>query len=131
MTIDGLNQDQRVFGSYGPGNPRDVLTSLLDGAGYNVLMVGETQKGAPRELILTARSEAPPTTQAAGAPPAPDSDDEDDSSNVYQQPERLNPTLPAMPPDVPQGGVKSPAQILQELQQIRQQQQAQQPPQPQ
>ena len=27
----GLEQDQRIFGSYGPGPARDVLTQLLDG----------------------------------------------------------------------------------------------------
>lgn len=61
MSISGLGQDQRVFGNYGPGNPRVILSNLLEGAGYNVVMAGVTQKGAPKQLVLTARGSAPPS----------------------------------------------------------------------
>ena len=39
MTVDGLSRDQRIFGSYGP-SAREVLSALLDGLGYNVMMAG-------------------------------------------------------------------------------------------
>ncbi len=61
MTVDGLGQDdrsQRIFGSYGPGDPHTVLSALLDGSGYNVMMLGETATGTPRQLTLTPRGAA-------------------------------------------------------------------------
>lgn len=75
-SISGLGQDQRVFGDYGPGNPRQILSELLEGSGYNVLMVGVTREGAPRQLVLTARGSAPPSSprsfpQHAYIPPRP------------------------------------------------------------
>jgi hypothetical protein len=45
--LEGLTQDQRVFGNYGPGQSSDVLLKLLDGSGYNVLMMAA--------VILTRR----------------------------------------------------------------------------
>ena len=31
--LEGLAQDQRIFGTYGPGPAREVLSKLLDGCG--------------------------------------------------------------------------------------------------
>jgi hypothetical protein len=137
MTVNGLNKDQRVFGSYGPGTPQQVLSSLLDGAGYNVMMLGVTSDGTPRQLILTARSNAPvsaaqPQSSQDDDQPPPDDDDSQNNNNdspPINFPQRINPVIPHENPDSPQGnGVKTPQQILQDLQQLRQQQQ-QQPPQ--
>ncbi|MGA9720541.1 MAG: hypothetical protein WBQ79_19840 [Acidobacteriaceae bacterium] len=58
MQLDGLGGDERVFGSFGPAAPREVLTALLDGTSYNVVMVGDLPNGAPRELLLTRRGGA-------------------------------------------------------------------------
>lgn len=73
MTIDGLNKNARVFGDYGPGNPREVLSNLLVGTGYNFFMAGNGPDGAPRELVLIAQSGNKPTPanqhQTASAPP--------------------------------------------------------------
>jgi hypothetical protein len=129
MTVDGFRQDQRVFGSYGPGNPRDVLSSLLQDAGYNFLIVGTTDQGTPKEIVLTARSGA----GATSGPAPPESDDQagenDDSDNNNSSPaDSPAPERPApipgastAPPN-PDGQVKSPAEIIQELQRLRQQQ---------
>lgn len=131
MTIEGLDEDARIFGSYGPGSPRDILSALLDGAGYNVMMFGVTEAGAPRELVLSARSSAP---LATGQPASLARDDEDQDElpvNNYPPAGEISPV--ARPPvapssqQSPNSGVKSPAQMLQELQQLRQQQQQQQP----
>ncbi len=65
--VEGLGADQRIFGAYGPGKARDVLSQLLDGTGYNVLMIGDQGDGTPRQIVLTARGAA--NTQA-GANPA-------------------------------------------------------------
>jgi hypothetical protein len=134
MSIDGLDKDTRVFGAYGPGNPRDILSLLLDGAGYNVMMVGSTDAGAPRELILTERSKATIVNQQAST--APQEEEQDDAPLPNNNPPAGE--APAQPRQVPpvqqqnqNGTIKSPSQILQEMQQMRQQQQQQQPQQPQ
>lgn len=119
MTISGLDQDQRVFGDYGPGDPRQILSQLLEGAGYNVLMLGVTQDGTPRELVLSERGSAPPSPpqsfpQEQETPPQP----------FYQR----QPPPPAGNLNFP---VRSPAQMYQQMMQQREQQnqQGQQPPQ--
>jgi hypothetical protein len=127
MNIQGLSRDQRIFGSYGPGNPRKVLGSLLEGTGYNVLMVGSTRSGAPAQLVLTVRGDAPPsppmpvqaTEQMLGPRPNPYQ-----NLNQYREehpaPQPLGPRPGVQPPN--NGKAKSPAQILQELEKMRQQQ---------
>ena len=131
MSIDGLDQDTRIFGSYGPGNPRDILSSLLEGAGYNVMMLGSTDDGTPRQLLLTVRSNARVVPQQASSAPPPD-DDQDDAVPLNNNPpagEIPSPlrTIPPVPGQNPNGSIKSPQQILQELQQMRQQNQQQSP----
>jgi hypothetical protein len=64
MTISGGVTSARVFGRYGPATPPEVLTELLAGLGYNIMMVGNTGDGAPRELLLSARSGAVTPPQA-------------------------------------------------------------------
>ncbi len=64
MHLDGLGGDERVFGSFGPAAPREVLTSLLNGTSYNVMMVGDLPNGAPRELLLTRRAGGRASTPA-------------------------------------------------------------------
>lgn len=129
MTVDGFEKDSRVFGFYGPGPPRDVLSSLLDGAGYNFLMVGETDAGTPREVVLMARSNAPIT---AGQP-SPQHEEEEDEPPPPPPPP-VEEVTPRPPPTNPADQrPRTPQEMLQELQRIRQQQQQQQPqaPQPQ
>jgi hypothetical protein len=119
MKVEGLSGDERVFGTFGPGAPRDVLADLLNGTAYNVALIGDLDNGAPRELVLT------PATHGAAAPaPAPqvNSDDANDqeSQDVPPQP----------PPDVPQQpsttqtpatpGVRTPQQLFEQLQRMRQ-----------
>jgi len=137
MTIDGLSRDQRIFGVYGPGSPREILSELLDGAGYNVLMLGSTDSGAPRELQLSIRSSSPlPAAQPTNiAQQQEDEEDEAPPAPLSYPPAGLAPPRPAAAtpnqPPPPNGGVKSPQELLQELQRMRQQQQQQQQQQPQ
>jgi hypothetical protein len=131
MTVEGLNKDERIFGTYGPGSPREILSALLDGTGYNILMFGDTTSGAPRELTLSARG-------ASSAQPGParavqqSQDDEDDSVPPPIAEESTPPpnATPAPPTPGPSNGVRSPQQMLQELQQMRTQQQSQETEQP-
>jgi hypothetical protein len=132
MTIDGLDKDTRVFGTYGPADPHEVLSMLLDGAGYNVLMLGDTDTGTPRQLVLTVRNNGPLTQQPQQPvnTMAEQDDDQDESMPLNNNPPagEIQPH-PPMPPTQPQnsnGTVKSPQQILQEMQQMRQQRQQQQ-----
>ena len=129
MAVDGLGKDQRVFGKYGPGNPRDILSELLDGAGYNFLMVGATETGTPREIVLTTRNNAPLSSPQNGGPAQPEEDDEPIGNANNYPAEQDNPaSRPAgLPPQAqPNGQPRSPAEIMQDLQRLRQQQQQQQ-----
>lgn len=65
MRITGRVADERVFGSYGPETPGNVLKSLLDGTGSNMLLT-TAANGLP-ELLLTPREGGvtPPAAAAA------------------------------------------------------------------
>jgi len=119
VKVDGMSSDQRVFGTYGPGQARDVLSQLLQGSGYNVIMIGDQGQGTPRQILLSTR-------QSSGQ--ANSEDDDADEPPAPQEPEQ--PVRPAFPPGTPP---RSPQQIMQEMQQRQQQiqQQQNQPQQPQ
>jgi len=112
--VDGFSNDQRVFGSYGPGQARDILAQLLQGSGYNVLMIGDQGQGTPREILLSSRNTvAPPNPNKAGAPG--DEDDADVDEPVLQpvaQPDQQRPN------GIP---TRTPQQMMQEMQQRQQQ----------
>lgn len=131
MTVDGFQQDQRVFGVYGPGSPTEILSSLLQDAGYNFLMVGTTEQGTPKQIILTARTgsgAASGPAQPASEEPSDDDDSDNSGNNAPDQqppaPEQRPSPIPgaSMTPPNSDGQVKTPAQIIQELQRLRQQQ---------
>jgi hypothetical protein len=136
MQIEGLSGDERVFGTFGPGAPRDVLADLLNGTAYNVALLGDLSNGAPRQLILT------PTTHGGAAPPPPArTTTTDEAANEPEAAEVPPPQQPEVPPagttPPPTPGVKTPQQLFEQLQRMRQQQQVtstpdaqqQQPPQ--
>jgi len=134
-TLDGLGKDQRVFGIYGPGSARDVISQLLDGSGYNVLMIGDQGQGTPRQIILTPQSSAAPATPNVGNQNTAN-EEENEADQQAQQPEpqpppqQQLPGQPGMPPGVP---MRSQQQIMEQMQErqreIQQQQQQQQNPQ--
>jgi hypothetical protein len=64
VKLEGPTQDQRIFGTYGPGPARDVLSKLLEGFGYNVLMIGGRDSDAPLEVVVFVSSPASPQTAA-------------------------------------------------------------------
>jgi hypothetical protein len=151
IKITGGVTDERVFGEYGPAVPSQILATLLDGTGSNMLFV-QSSGTVPQELVLTPRLGGP-------TPPNPNahsfdesSDSEDSSPNPVAQP--IRPQTPAQVPPrgLPPGtrmsipdqdnsnapstqpattdpaqqqsptGVKTPQQIYDELQRLRQQQ---------
>jgi hypothetical protein len=138
--IEGLGQDQRVYGSYGPGQARDVLYQLLQGSGYNILLAGDLGQGTPRQIVLSPRhaggANAPGVTNA----PPQDNNEEDVPEDVVEEPPQpppppqpqgndqpgSNPNGPNPPGAfTPSGPIRTPQQVMEEMQQ-RQQQQEQQ-----
>jgi len=61
VKVEGLSSDERVFGEYGPGKATDVLSQLLRGSNYNVLMIGDQGQGTPRQILLSARRAGGPS----------------------------------------------------------------------
>jgi hypothetical protein len=120
MQIDGLSGDERVFGTFGPGAPRDVLADLLNGTSYNLVLLGDLSDGAPRELILT------PATHSGAAPAPPPQATTDEAANEPEPPVEVPPPPqpdPAGTTPPPTPGVKTPQQLFEQLQRMRQQQQ--------
>lgn len=128
--ISGLSGEERIFGTYGPGNADEVMDALLYGSDYNVLMIGSIRAGAPREIVLTRRSNAPVTPVYAA--PVTRSDDDSDAGTPYEDqdasppPNSFVPGQQRIPPppqnEVPSGSpndpVRTPQQLLEELQQL-------------
>jgi hypothetical protein len=130
IKVDGISSDQRIFGAYGPGRAADVLSQLLQGSGYNVLMIGDLAPGTPRQIILSTRqagaSQPQPRTNQSG-----NQEESEQEEPVIQEPEQPQ-IQPAQPrPGFPPGGPpRSPQQFREEMQQRQQQQQQQQEQQP-
>ena len=108
-SVEGLKPgDVRVFGTYGPGPANVVLSQLLDGAGYNVLMVGDQGSGAPRQIVL---SSAP-----SGAAPQNGARNNNVSNDDDYQPD------PEPEPPQPINGGFAPPQNQQQIQEMQQRQ---------
>ncbi len=126
--VEGFGSDQRVFGEYGPGQLRDVLSQLLQGSGYNVLMVGDQAQGAPLQIVLSARRSGTAPAMAAAPSQGQNDDDSAADNEVDDQPQPM-PVPPAMRPGfgpgAPGGPVRTPQQVIEEMQR---QQQLQAPP---
>ena len=125
--VDGMAADERVFGSFGPGQARDVLTQLLQGSGYNVIMIGDRGQGAPRQIVLSVR-QAAGAQPAAANNPASSNDDDAEAEEPPQppQPPQGAPVPPFRPGFPPGGPQRTPQQINPQEQQQRQQQMQQQ-----
>lgn len=97
MEIQGLDHDERIYGQYGPDTVANTLTDLLDGSGYNYVMIGGGDGSPPTRLVLTPGNGgsannvptpgafAPANTSAAGsAAPAdtPAAQPPDDSTSA-------------------------------------------------
>jgi len=116
MRVEGLNSDQRIFGAYGPGLARDVLSQLLQGSGYNVLMIGDQGQGAPRQIVLSFRRAGAANQPAMSNPVSASAADDD--ADTDDQPLAPPPVRPGFAPGAPP---RTPQQIMQEMQQRQQQ----------
>ena len=107
--VEGFDTDQRVFGAFGPGPARDVLCQLLQGSGYNVLLIGDQGQGTPREILLSLRHAGTATT--AGNPaPARDEDTDTDEQPQPQPSSRFGPGGPRLTPQQMQQQHQQPGQ---------------------
>ena len=148
ISISGGVAEERVFGRYGPGTASDVLTTLLEGTGSNMLLV-PAEDESKGQLILTPRrgGPTPPNPNAPGFDDDPGGDEDGaqrsrpirgvslygnqpDTQGAPAAPTNGLPasaTDPANPTGTTQqqspNGVKTPQEIFQQLQQLRQQQQ--------
>jgi hypothetical protein len=126
--VEGMGADERIFGTYGPGPARDVLSELLDGSGYNVLMVGDRGQGTPRRIVLTVPPGSAMQSTANNTPAPPRNDDTDaDQQASEPEAEQEQPPPNSSGPPVP---VRTPQQMIQERnRQLQQIQNGQQNPQ--
>lgn len=123
--LEGLVQDQRIFGTYGPGPGCEVLSKLLAGSDYNVLMVGSRDAGAPLQIVLSARSAGSP--QSAANNQHRSSTEHDETSKQREpEPQRDYPPQPSPPQPIqnPFGnGAPTPRDPLEFMQEILERQQ--------
>lgn len=107
LAIDGLSHDQRVYGQYGPGTVSATLSALLDGSGYDFVIVGGGAGHASARLILSTpgSTSTPPAAAPAVAnnPDATPADENPDGDNA----DPADPSAPTEP--------KSPQEIFDEL----------------
>lgn len=148
VDLPGGASGERVVAQLGPGQPRDVLATLLNGSHFNYVILGTPgNSGGVQKVILTTRQSgtgSPPVNpvQNAGQPTPSQDDDtpsDDDTAANYpdndatQNGQAAPPGRPGFPgqeqqPDnndqgQGQNGPKTPEQLLQELQRMQQQQQ--------
>jgi hypothetical protein len=126
LGADPRMTDQRIFGTYGPGPARDVITQLLDGSGYNILMVGDRGQGTPRRIVLSLQGGSAGQSATNNIPPPPSNDDSETDQPV-PEPEVEQPPTPPPSTTGPPVPMRTPQQMMQERQQ--QQQNEQQNPQ--
>src|SRR5271165_1381064 len=144
--------NERVVGQIGPGHPRDVLSSLLNGSKFNYIILGVAgDPGAVQKVILTTPKPASTVNTAQNAPVQQPEEPEENYGEPEPEPGPQPPVAPPfrhrpnMPGRMPEGivqppqpqpqpdtssadnpqlnGGKSPEQLLLELQQMQQQQQ--------
>jgi hypothetical protein len=116
--VEGISTDERIFGEYGPGRAQDVLSQLLLGAGYNVIMIGDQGQGAPREIQLSLRQARDPKADAARNGAGNNDEDAADEPEDQQPPQ---PVMPIRPGFGPGGLPRSQQEMLQERQRLRMQ----------
>ena len=150
MDVPAGASNDRVAMQLGPGQPRDVLHTLLNGSKFDYMILGVAgQPGAIQKVILTPKTAGGATTQAANTPQPTADESQDDSSTADSGGESEYPGGTEQAPPAPgafrrpMGGpggqafqqqqqtpgaydpniVKTPEQLMHELQQMQQQQQ--------
>jgi len=137
--LEGAQPDsERVFGTFGPGTPREVLDSLLTGSRYDFILLDAVEDPGRLQRIILSQHGASSGAVAANQPRPNSSGEQQEVEEeppqpvpepqpAVAQPNPPGPQQQQQPPGTQQ--VKTPEQLLQELQRLRQQQQAGQEPQ--
>ncbi len=143
--------NERVVARLGPGRPKDVLASLLNGSKFNYVILGEPgNSGGVQKIILLSKNNsagdnaAVTTAQNNNRAPLPspaveEPPPEDEYPQNEQEIENQNqfvsgqPAAPGSEQGAPEGinvvpgqnppGVRTPQQMLEDLQRLQQQQQ--------
>jgi hypothetical protein len=130
IKITGSVHEDRVYGTYGPATPADVLASLLDGTGSNFVF---SHVSAAGELTLTSRNGG---ATPSSAYPSTSFDNDDDSADTQQQETQQpdqddsNPPPSDAPatPSATSNGTLTPQQVADRMAQMQQQRQQQSVP---
>jgi hypothetical protein len=104
--IQGLGTDKRIYGTLGPGTAREVISQLLQGSEYNILMVGDQGQGTPRQIMLTPRNATASSKTASKETAKTNDDDDSEADEPVQTPtpapapvqNNSGPANPRMPP---------------------------------
>jgi hypothetical protein len=134
--------NERVVIQEGPAPPRAALISLLQGSGFDYIILGSPRDPqAVDRVVLTPHVASVATAQPAYSSPYGRSAEQNSEQNEDQQGATEAPTMPVPVPQAPPAvaapprqqqpgqtanGLKTPEQLLQELQQIQQGSQNQQ-----
>ncbi len=99
IDVPGGANSERVATKIGPGQPRDVLNTLLNGSKFDYVILGVMGKpGAVQKVILTPRQSGAvgtTTAQNNSAPRAPEAEaDENVAESEPEQNERPQPPVP-------------------------------------
>ena len=124
--LEGLAQDQRIFGTYGPGPARNVLLKLLEGFGYNVLMIGGRDSEAPLEVVSFVSSPANLQTAANNRNRSNPKDDDADPPPEAPRPPSMETPFGNGDSEKPENPQQIMQDILDRQQKIDQQQKSQQ-----
>lgn len=102
--------NERVVGQLGPGQPRDVLNSLLHGSKFNYIILGVNgNPGAVQKVILTTPKPATPVNTAQNNNPPPPEEPQDEENYGEPEPQPATPVPPQfrhrpnMPGRMPEG----------------------------
>lgn len=101
LVVEGLGHDERIYGQYGPNSVASTLTALLDGAGYNYVIIGGGNQGSMK-LLLTPR-----TAGSIGVASGPTAIGNPVAAPASATPATANPSEPPHP--------KTPQEIFNEL----------------
>jgi hypothetical protein len=83
MDVPSAAGSERVAMRLGPGQPRDVLHTLLNGSKFDYMILGVAgNPGAIQKVILTPKQAVGATTQASNNPQPVPSDDQDEGTPV-------------------------------------------------
>lgn len=110
MDVPSAANSERVAMRLGPGAPRDVLHTLLNGSKFDYMILGVAgNPGAIQKVILTPKQAVGATTQASNNPQPAPSDDQDEGTPVADtggESEYPGPA-PEQPP-MPPGAIRRP-----------------------